>query len=340
MTGEESRERAWRAERREFAATAREDAIAQRDRHADEREVAADERERLVDEYARRRGDLDEVAAADRARAREERAEAREERASARSQPGRESAFSSSADFPLASRFAELATSLFAAGTVSGVLDHLVNVTTQVIDEADAVSVSLRSAREELTSPAYSDALAFDCDQIQYRYGEGPCVAAATTPGPAFSSCADLSAEQAWPAFAPAAVAAGAGAVCAFGMFPDAGEALPRLGALNLYARQTRAFEDGSRDVGMLLAAHASVALASVSAASEASLEHAQLRQAMHSRDVIGQAKGILMERRGLNAEQAFDILRDASNRLNIKLNELARCLTETGEEPPSRRRR
>lgn len=337
-------DRARLAERREFAVEAREDELVLRERLADEREAAADEREHLVDEHAREWGHLDEAAAADRARAREERAQARVERARSREEgagPGYQGKKPAvvSADFPLAARFAELATALFAAGTVGGVLDHLVVVATRVVDGAEAASVSLRGGRGELSSPAYSEALAFDCDQMQYRHGEGPCVAAAASPGPAFSASADLQDEGAWPVFAPAAAAAGARAVCSFGMFPDPEEEFPRLGALNLYARRPHVFDGGSRDVGMLLAAHASVALASVSALEAASLEAAQLTQGLRSRDVIGQAKGILMERRGFTAERAYDTLRDASNRLNVKLNEVAARLTETGEEPPPRRR-
>ena len=50
---------------------------------------------------------------------------------------------------------------------------------------------------------------------------------------------------------------------------------------------------------------------------------------ALQSRDVIGQAKGILMERRGLDAGQAFDVLRSASQDLNVKLTEIAATLVE-----------
>jgi AmiR/NasT family two-component response regulator len=54
----------------------------------------------------------------------------------------------------------------------------------------------------------------------------------------------------------------------------------------------------------------------------------------LSTRDVIGQAKGILMERQRLSAGEAFDLLRRASQRLNRKLAEVAQHLTETGELP------
>ena len=66
----------------------------------------------------------------------------------------------------------------------------------------------------------------------------------------------------------------------------------------------------------------------------EVSREVAQLLRAVESRDVIGQAKGILMERHKLTADEAFDRLRAASQRCNRKVVELARELAETGEWP------
>jgi hypothetical protein len=237
------------------------------------------------------------------------------------------------ADYPLAARFAQLATMLLTAGSVAGVLDHLVAVTGQVIDRADSVSVTIQRDGK-FTTPAYHGSLARELDQLQYRYGEGPCLDAVASGGPALAECPDLRSAGIWPAFGPAAAAAGGGSALALGIFPDPGASLPRLASLNLYSRQPGAFDEQSRGAGLLLAAHAGVALASVSALAAASAETEQLRQALQSRDVIGQAKGILMERRKLSPEQAFDVLREASSRLNTKLVELARQLAETGQAP------
>jgi len=66
----------------------------------------------------------------------------------------------------------------------------------------------------------------------------------------------------------------------------------------------------------------------------EVSAEVAQLLRAVESRDIIGQAKGILMERYKVSADEAFDKLRQASQQSNRKLVELARVLAETGEWP------
>jgi len=78
----------------------------------------------------------------------------------------------------------------------------------------------------------------------------------------------------------------------------------------------------------MLLAAHAAVAVAGTTQTS-------QLRDALDTRDVIGQAKGILMARRNLTADQAFDVLRRTSQNLNVKLRDLAVRIAETRAVPP-----
>lgn len=106
------------------------------------------------------------------------------------------------------------------------------------------------------------------------------------------------------------------------------------LGALNLYARSVGAFTDESEKVGLLFAAHAAIAYAGVR-------KEAQLAAALASRDVIGQAKGILMERYKITGERAFLVLAHASQHANRKLadiaDELVRTGTVPGPRPPSR---
>lgn len=316
-----------------------------REAAADAREAAADNREATVDQWLLENDLIDADQAAARQEARAERARRRSEREAERAKrtAAHDESFehlwqhSDPADYPLAQQFAELATTLFAAGSVSGVLDHLVVSAARVIRGADAVSVTLQRDGA-YTTPAYHGELAYELDQLQYQHEQGPCLDSVAASGEAYSACADLAGQAPWPAFAPAAAAAGGRAVLAFGMFPDPSVSLPRLGSLNLYARSPAAFESGDREVGMVLAAHAGVALASSSASSEAEVRTANLERAMESRDVIGQAKGILMERHKLSPGQAFDTLRDASNRLNTKLADLARQLSETGQAPLPRR--
>ena len=99
------------------------------------------------------------------------------------------------------------------------------------------------------------------------------------------------------------------------------------LGALNLYSRTAHAFDDESERVGLLFASHAGIALAGAKT-------EAQLREGMDSRDLIGQAKGILMERYNISAVQAFGLLTRTSADNNIKLRALAEQLADTGMLP------
>ena len=100
-----------------------------------------------------------------------------------------------------------------------------------------------------------------------------------------------------------------------------------RLGALNLYAPKPRGFDAESRGEGLAFAAQAAVALRSAQ-----NEEH--LRAAMATRNLIGQAQGILMERFKLTAEQAFAVLSRISQQSNVKLRDVAQRLIDTGETP------
>jgi GAF domain-containing protein len=132
--------------------------------------------------------------------------------------------------------------------------------------------------------------------------------------------------DRKWPLFGPAAAEHGMYSVLSTAILPDARP--PQLsGALNLYCRRPHGFDDTDQDIALLLATHASLALANTQAVTRAELNAVHLRKAIDSRDVIGQAKGILMGRRGIDAEEAFDILRSTSQRLNVKLSELAQTL-------------
>ncbi|MEV1290864.1 GAF and ANTAR domain-containing protein [Pseudonocardia sp. NPDC049635] len=227
---------------------------------------------------------------------------------------------------PLARQFTALTGELLASGTVGDVLARVVAAARRVIPAADLVSVTLRDGDGRFHTPVQTGPAASDIDAEQYRSGRGPCVEAARPDGPALAHSDDLRSEERWPEFARAAVRHGYLSVLASSLVPDA--APPRLpGALNVYGRGTDAFAPADRDRLLLLSTHASLALATCTAVSAAELQEAQLRQAIASRDVIGQAKGILMARRGLTAEAAFDVLRRTSQDLNVKLVELAGTL-------------
>lgn len=226
----------------------------------------------------------------------------------------------------LAARFASLTQALLRAGSIADALERVVFAAQDAVQVADVVSVTLRSPDGAFHTPVETDALATELDQLQYEFGEGACVEAARPDGPAMAVTADLAADPRWRRFGPAAADRGFHSLLSTSLLPDA-EA-PRLsGALNVYSRRPAAFTDRDRDVLLLFATHASLALAMTEAVTRNELQLHQLRDAVDSRDVIGQAKGILMARRHLTATEAFHILRRTSQDNNIKLRDLAATL-------------
>jgi GAF domain-containing protein len=232
---------------------------------------------------------------------------------------------------PLALEFVEVARLLAGETNVQGVLRRIVETAARVVPGADLVSVTLRSP-SGYTTPVETDALATRLDQVQYELDEGPCVEATRTAGLGVTFCADLGGGSEYPRFGRAAAAMGVHSVLAVGLFPHGGDT-PRMGALNLYSRQVGGLDERDRDIALVLAAHAATALSATVACTAAELEAVQLRQALSTRDVIGQAKGILMERRKISADEAFDVLRRASQSLNIKLTQVAKTLVDRRAE-------
>ena len=233
---------------------------------------------------------------------------------------------------PLARQFAQLTRTLLTAPTVEDVLHRVLEATTVMVPAADLASFTLLDADGRFHTPAETDEVAIELDRLQYRFREGPCVEAAEPGGPAVAIAPDLSDEPRWPQWAPAATRLGMGSVLSTALIsgPPTGESH---GALNVYSRSRHGLDAADRDVLLLLATHASLALAATDAVTRAELQAAHLRKAIDSRDVIGQAKGIIMVRRGVSADEAFDVLRRTSQDLNVKLAELARTLADRHTE-------
>ncbi len=135
----------------------------------------------------------------------------------------------------------------------------------------------------------------------------------------------DLGAESRWPQFTAAAVEAGIGAMLCFPLFV----AEATLGALNLYASRTGAFDAHARFTGLIVATHAAVAITGAR-------QEETLTAALAHRDIIGQAKGIVMERFHLDAPRAFALLARLSQTENIKLRDIAEQLVADIAEAPA----
>ncbi|WP_244223708.1 GAF and ANTAR domain-containing protein [Amycolatopsis circi] len=232
---------------------------------------------------------------------------------------------------PSGERFRSLTEMLLAARTVGEVLQLVVDATASLVPSAELVSITLRASDGSFHTAAYTDRKAAELDVLQYQLGEGPCHDAAVPGRPEFLECPDLRGDEQWPQWSPAAAERGWRAVLATALVDDAVSRFS--GALNLYSRAPGGLGDADRDVVLLLASHATLAVAETDAVTRNELNQAQLRRALNSRDVIGQAKGIIMARRGLDAEEAFDLLRRTSQQLNVKLVQLAGTLAARHEE-------
>ena len=186
---------------------------------------------------------------------------------------------------------------------------------------AEECSISYVVGRRTVEPRASTSELPGQVDALQSRLGQGPCLDAVWEQQ--VVRVDEVGSEERWPGFAREAAALGIGSMLCFQLFVSG----DRLGAMNLYARTPGAFDAESEDVGLVLASHAAVALANA--------EHEQdLRTGMASRDLIGQAKGILMERHKLTADQAFGVLARVSQEMNRKLVDIASELTDTGAMP------
>ncbi len=211
----------------------------------------------------------------------------------------------------LAETFADVARALLGEDDVESTLTKITTLAVETIDGCDHAGVSLIKGRE-ISTPAASDDVPVQVDAIQYETDQGPCLDAIRE-HETFRT-GDLAAEGRWPEFSRrAAEETGVASMLSFRLFADP----DTMGALNLYSKQRHAFDEEAVAVGSVFATHAAVALA-------AAQHDEEMQKALQSRDVIGQAKGILMAQQDVSAAEAFDILRRASQRMNIKLRELA----------------
>ncbi|MDQ3571018.1 MAG: GAF and ANTAR domain-containing protein [Actinomycetota bacterium] len=234
----------------------------------------------------------------------------------------------------LAENFSAIARRLYRAETVRDTLQEIAELACQTVQGCDFAGMSLVRGKS-IETPAQTHPAVGELDAIQSQIGEGPCVDAIVEHQTFYVE--DLREEARWPTFAPMAVERGMLSMLCFRLFIEENESGERtMGALNLYSCERAAFDERAREVGLILASHASVALAGAQALAAEQEQVANLHQAVSSRDIIGQAKGILMERERLSAEQAFDVLRRASQHLNLKLREVAERVAETGERPPT----
>lgn len=229
----------------------------------------------------------------------------------------------------LTTEFLSATRALITAGSIQDTLTRVAATAVATIEGCDFAGIFLAEAGV-VTTPVHTDPAVAEVDALQHHAGEGPCLDAITRSAAFYAG--DLAADPRWPRFGPQAAARGMRSLLALPLTVDGTP--PAIGALNLYARYPRAFGVIDRGRGVLLATLTARALTTARARQDDERRTANLHAALATREMIGQAQGILMERERITADQAFDILRRASQHLNRKLRDIAQDLIETGESP------
>jgi GAF domain-containing protein len=224
--------------------------------------------------------------------------------------------------------FEELGRVSFAEHSLESLLQRVTDAAAQVLPGRPAASVTVvRQGR--FATVAASDPVAAALDGIQYRLGAGPCMEAATS-GRSIE-LPDTRHDRRWAEFASAALERG--------VFSVRSHPLPVReqvrGGLNLYADAPRAGDERTERLVARLADYAVVPVSNMYLYRSAVERAKHLEVALDSRGVIDQAKGILMERFKLTAEQAFQVLTRVSMESNVKVRDLAERFVATGELRP-----
>lgn len=212
---------------------------------------------------------------------------------------------------------AQLARALAAPRELGDILTGVTTAAVQMIPGADAVGVLLVQKGGEFESLAGTHDVVAELDKLQIASGEGPCDEAALHETIVRSD--DLRGEQRWPRFAPGAVEHGVLRALSFKLYTADRNA----GALNVFGFRPGPWDPEAETFGAVLAAHAAAAIL-------AGRHAEQMQTALSTRDRIGQAKGIIMERYGVDDIRAFEMLRALSQERQVKLADIAQLVVKT----------
>ncbi|HEX2072397.1 MAG TPA: GAF and ANTAR domain-containing protein [Geodermatophilus sp.] len=210
---------------------------------------------------------------------------------------------------------------------MKSLLQSVADLAKKVMPGSPEVSVSLL-INDRASTAVFTGQLALDGDESQYGRGYGPCLHAASTGE--LVEIADAQAETRWPDYMEHAVEHGALSSLSVPLPINEGIA----GAVNIYARKPNAFDEDSRSVATRFAAYAAVAAANMYAYEEARDLAENLPLTVTSRAVIDQAKGMLMERYRITADQAFQALAQVAMHTDTKVRDIAVNLVRTGKFP------
>ncbi|MET9312485.1 GAF and ANTAR domain-containing protein [Kribbella sp. NPDC003505] len=220
----------------------------------------------------------------------------------------------------LAHALSELARDLHRAEAPDDVLREAVQAALELVPGAEDGSATTIVVGKLVSHKAESGTLPTRVDALVSELGEGPCLDALRD-HKAVVRVDDMRTESRWPQLAPRAAELGALSVLTFPLFSKA----DNLCSLNLYAGTAHAFSEESEQIGCLIAVHAAVAYAGAQRTEN-------LLAALETRDQIGQAVGLLMERYSITSERAFSTLVRFSRQTNRKLRDVAAELISDAE--------
>lgn len=222
------------------------------------------------------------------------------------------------------SRIAEIARRLYERRTLDGdVVAEFAEHAVTELPGVECASVIVTSGRNDIDTSTGTHPSAARIDAIQRRHREGPCLSSAWQSETIH--VVDLETDTRWPKFrAEALRTTSVRSIMGFQLFVSG----KTLGALNVFADRPAAFDEETARLGTLLATHSALVW-------DAARREIQFREALASRDVIGQAKGMLMERYSIGANQAFDMLRQLSHDANVALATVAAKIVDAAQSNP-----
>jgi ANTAR domain/GAF domain len=225
----------------------------------------------------------------------------------------------------IALQFAELIRGLEGRpdNDADAVMRELTASAARALPGASSAGITIATRSGEVTTLAPTQPEAEKIDDIQSRNGQGPCLEAAWEQH--VMRIDDMTEEKRWPGFTRDALSHTAvRSVVSFQLFKTRND----MGALNFYADRPFAFDDSSIEMGLIVATHTALAWNLLN-------REKQFRSALASRDIIGQAKGILMERFNVDAVAAFELLKRLSQDSNRPLATIAEQLVNAPRDTP-----
>ena len=218
----------------------------------------------------------------------------------------------------------ELSRVVLAGRALPEVLTDIVTIASRGIPGAESTSITILRGDEAFTA-AHHGEMSLAADEMQYERGYGPCMDAGR--GNVVLRVDDMATETRWPDYAPRVLEVGVRSSLSVPL-PYQGTSI---GALNIYSSKPAAFDSpAAMSAGTEVAEAVAVAVVNADAHARVVDQAHNMRLALESRAVIEQAKGVLMAQRGVEADEAFDMLRDASQRYNRKLRDIATGIVES----------